>query len=96
MAAATNPGISAGIRAAPSPTPLSTISIPPTIGPPNSDAIAAKEPAAASTARSFGPVLATIATPSPTTEPSAMSGPSGPSTAPKASVPSAASAIPGA
>jgi hypothetical protein len=32
----------------------------------------------------------------PTTAPSAMSGPSGPSTAPKESVPIAASAMPGA
>jgi len=49
----------------------------------------------ARTAVSFAPSRASLAAATPAIDPSAISGASGPSTAPKASVPSAASAMPG-
>jgi hypothetical protein len=83
------------MSAAPIPTPASTSSIPATSGPPKSAEIAENEPAMLSTARSLGPGAKSEAAATPTSDPSAISGASGPSTDPKASVPSAASAIPG-
>ena len=74
----------------------SIISTPPTIGPPKRAEIAANEPALPSTALSCAPSRARRVTRMPTIAPSAISGPSGPSTAPKESVPIAASAMPGA
>ena len=74
----------------------STISIPATSGPPNSAEIAENEPAVPSTVVAPLSSRAIRAIATPTTEPSAITGASGPSTAPKASVPIAASAIPGA
>ena len=72
----------------------STRSTPATTGPPKSVEIAENEPALDSKAAVFGwvPNRAAI---EPTTEPRATTGASGPSTAPKGSEPSAASATPG-
>ena len=58
--------------------------------------MAENSPALDSTAEPFRPTEAARAAAMPTTEPSATIGASGPSTAPKESVPSAASATPGA
>ena len=77
------------------PMPASTISTPAGSGPPNSAEMAEKEPAVASTAFSRSPSFTILAAATPTTEPSAISGASGPSTSPKESVPIAASATPG-
>ena len=76
-------------------TPPSTRSIPATIGPPKSAEIAENSPAAESTAEPRRPMEATRAARTPTSDPSATIGASGPSTAPNESVPSAASATPG-
>ena len=70
--------------------------MPATSGPPNSAEIAEKEPAVATTLSSFVPRRTNSVTAIPTAEPRAISGASGPSTAPNASVPSAARATPGA
>ena len=83
------------MRAAPSPTPASTMRIPATSGPPKSAEMAEKDPAVASTAVSRCPSFAMRAAATPATDPRAISGASGPSTAPKDNVPSAASATPG-
>ena len=95
-AAATKPGSNTGIKAAPSPTPASVIITPATIGPPKIAEIAENEPALARTFSARGPARARPVIRTPTAEPSAISGASGPRTPPNASVPSAASAIPGA
>jgi hypothetical protein len=58
--------------------------------------MAANDPAPDIRALSFGASFTNRVTLSPTADPSAISGASGPSTAPKHSVPSAASATPGA
>ena len=84
-----------GMTAAPRPTPASSSSIPATSGPPKIDEMAENEPAVESTLPSRGSARASDATATPTTEPRAISGASGPRTAPNASVPSAASATPG-
>ena len=93
--AATRPGIRIGIRDAPSPTPASISSIPATSGPPNKAEIAENEPAVDNTFVSRSSARANPARATPTTDPSAISGASGPRTAPNASEASAASAIPG-
>src|SRR5262245_42367004 len=96
VAATTNPGSSAGASEAPRPAaPDSTIITPPTIGPPKSAEMAENAPAAASKELSRSPSRRIGVTRRPTTIPSAMSGISGPRTAPNESVPTAASAIPG-
>ena len=76
---------------APIPMPPSTSSMPATSGPPKRAEIAAKPPALASTLVARSPAGEKRAAATPTTEPSAITGASGPSTAPKGSVPSAAS-----
>ena len=78
------------------PTPASTSSKPATSGPPKRAEIAEKEPAIASTPCCFRSTATKCVTARPTAEPSAIRGASGPRTAPKASVPIAASATPGA
>ena len=77
------------------PIPPSTSSMPATSGPPKSAEIAAKLPALARTFVPCCPTGESLAAATPTTEPRATTGASGPSTAPKGSVPSAASATPG-
>src|SRR6476620_1977550 len=64
------------------------------MGPPKRAEIAANDPAVATSPLSLWPSRAKCVSVSPTTEPSAIRGASGPSTAPKPSVPSAASATP--
>ena len=90
------PGHERGEQHRPEREPASTSNIPATSGPPNSAEIAANEPALESTALAWGPTRTKCVTATPTAEPSAITGASGPSTAPNASVPSAASATPGA
>jgi hypothetical protein len=70
--------------------------VPATTGPPKSAEIAENEPAVPSTRLGCSPTFVKYVTASPTIEPIAISGASGPSTAPNESVPIAASAIPGA
>ena len=71
----------------PIPSPPSTSSIPATIGPPNSADMAENEPAVESTAVSRSPTRTSRVAATPTTDPSAMTGASGPSTAPKERLP---------
>ena len=84
------------MSAAPRPTPASSSSIPATSGPPNKAEMAENEPAIESTLPSRASRRTSDATAKPTTDPRAMSGASGPRTAPNAKVPTAASATPGA
>jgi hypothetical protein len=78
------------------PTPASISSTPATRGPPKSAEIAEKDPAMASTGWCFSSTVTKRVTSRPTIEPRAIRGASGPRTAPKASVPTAANATPGA
>ena len=78
------------------PTPASSSSMAAATGPPNRAEIAENVPAVESTLPSASPNRAQRATTRPTMEPRAKSGASGPSTAPKASEPIAASMTPGA
>ena len=79
----------------PIPTPTSISRKPATSGPPNTAETAEAAPAVPTTRSPWSPRRMNGVTASPTTEPSAMSGASGPRTAPKPSVPRAASATPG-
>ena len=67
-----------------------------TSGPPKSAEIAEKDPAVETTARSRSPSRTPAAIASAVADPSAISGASGPSTAPNARLPIAARAMPGA
>ena len=84
--------MSAVVNAAPAARPASSKRMPATRGPPNSAETAENEPAVASTVRPGSGTFALSTTIMPTTDPRAISGASGPSTAPKTNVPVAASA----
>ena len=94
---ASNPGRSTTGRTAPPSPVASTISTAPITGEPKIDATAAKLPAAAirPTAWSGASRLTARIASVPSPRPSAINGPSGPSTSPKQSVASAASRTPG-